>query len=70
MVRKSFQFQCRDCGGVEGYRSRPRNFVERYVLPGLFLRPVRCADCFRRSYQSCLVPVRERETELTHRAAA
>jgi hypothetical protein len=68
MVRK--QFQCRDCGSVEGYRSRPRNFVEKYVLPALYLRPVRCGDCFRRSYQPGFVLARERETQVTHRAAA
>ena len=52
MMRKSFQ--CRDCGSVEGYRSRPRNVVEKYVLPVLRLRPVRCADCFRDTYMFSL----------------
>jgi hypothetical protein len=69
MVRKPFQ--CKDCGSVQGYRSRPRNSIEKYLLPALFLRPVRCADCFRRSYQPGFVLVRERETQVTqHRAAA
>jgi hypothetical protein len=68
MVRKPFQ--CRDCGSFEGYRSRPRNFVERYILPALYLRPVRCGDCFRRSYQAGFVLVRDRETAIPHRAAA
>jgi hypothetical protein len=58
MVRKPFQ--CRDCGGVVGYRSHPRNIVEKYILPVLGLRRVRCADCFRRSYQPFFVIVRER----------
>jgi hypothetical protein len=34
-VRKPFQ--CRDCGSVEGYRSHPRNFIEKYILPVLGL---------------------------------
>jgi hypothetical protein len=69
MVSKPFQ--CRDCGSLQGYRSRPRTFTEKYVLPALGLRPVRCADCFRRSYQWAFIQVRERnESGLTHRAAA
>jgi hypothetical protein len=52
-MRKTFQ--CVDCGSVEGYRSRPRNVIEKYILPLLLgLRPVRCADCFRQSYQPFL----------------
>jgi hypothetical protein len=32
---------------------------------------VRCADCFRRSYEWVFVQVRERhESQVTHRAAA
>jgi len=53
-------FQCEDCGSVEGYRSRPRSFLERHVLPLLGLRPVRCGDCFRRYYRPSFVVVRER----------
>lgn len=69
MVSKPFQ--CRDCGSLDGYRSRPRSFIERYILPVFLLRPVRCGDCFRRSYQPVFVQVRERnETTVTHRAAA
>jgi hypothetical protein len=64
-------FQCEDCGSFEGYRSRPRTLTEKYVLPLLLLRPVRCGDCFRRCYRSIFVQVRARhESELTHRAAA
>jgi hypothetical protein len=63
-------FQCGDCGSVEGYRSRPRNVIEKYVLSVLGLRLVRCSACFRRSYQPFFVIVRERpEAEVTHRAA-
>ena len=67
----SRQFQCRDCGGLAGYRSRRRSFVEKYLLPLLLLRPVRCGDCFRRSYRPLFVPVRERnESDVTNQAAA
>jgi len=44
-------FHCQDCGGLTGYRSRPRNFLEKYLLPLTSFRPVRCGDCFRRTYQ-------------------
>lgn len=54
------QFQCRDCGSLVGFRSRPRSFGEKCVLPVLFLRPVRCGDCFRRYYRSIFMEVRER----------
>jgi hypothetical protein len=64
-------FQCRDCGSFDGYRSRPRSFSEKYLLPLLLLRPVRCADCFRRDYISMLVQVRERPSPgVTPRVAA
>jgi hypothetical protein len=67
----SRQFQCRDCGGLVGYRSRRRGFVEKCLLPLLLLRPVRCGDCFRRSYRPLFVPVRERgEAHVTDHAAA
>jgi hypothetical protein len=54
-------FYCRDCGGLTGYRSRPRNFTEKYLLPLTFLRPVRCGGCFRRTYQLIFVRVRPRQ---------
>lgn len=67
----SKSFQCIDCGSEVGYRSRPRTFLEKYVLPFLFLRPVRCGDCFRRSYMPVSVEVRERRhSHLADRAAA
>jgi len=53
-------FQCTDCGSVEGYCSRPRNFIEGNILPVLGLRPVRCGDCFLRSYQPLFVIVLDR----------
>jgi hypothetical protein len=45
---------------MNGYRSRPKNFTERYLLPLLLLRPARCGDCFKRSYQSAFAKVRPR----------
>jgi len=64
-------FQCVDCGSIEGYRSRPRNLIEKYILPVLGLRLVRCSDCFRRSHQPFFVIVRERsEAEVRRPTAA
>ncbi len=64
-------FHCQDCGSFDGSRSRPRNFSEKYLLPLVLLRPVRCADCFRRSYRSIFVQARERHSpEVTPRVAA
>jgi len=64
-------FLCQDCGSVEGYRSRPRNVIEKYLLPVLGLKTVRCSDCFRRSYQPFFVIVRERpEAEVKGRRSA
>jgi hypothetical protein len=64
------QFHCQDCGSLEGYRSRPRNFTEKYILPALFMRPVRCADCFRRTYQWLFLQVRERHGSDVNRHVA
>jgi hypothetical protein len=63
-------FYCRECGGFTGFRSRPRSFTEKYLLPLMFHRPVRCGNCFRRSYQSVFVPVRERPQPKKARGAA
>ena len=54
------EFHCRGCGGKEAYRSRPRGFFERYVLPLLLLQPVRCERCYHRSYVLSTIPVLER----------
>jgi hypothetical protein len=71
LIMLSRAFQCRDCGSFDGYRSRPRSFSEKYLLPLLFLRPVRCADCFRRYYRPMFEQVRERHSpEVTTRVAA
>jgi hypothetical protein len=57
-------FRCHRCGSYEGYTSRPRNFVETYIL-GLFsLRPARCADCYRRSWRPARVPLMSRRDNL------
>ena len=29
-------YECKDCGGFNGYRSRPKNLTERFLLPLLF----------------------------------
>jgi hypothetical protein len=57
------EFHCDDCGSVVGFRSRRRTFSERYLLPLFFLRPVRCAECFRRDYRLIFMPVRDRLPE-------
>ena len=53
----SRQYQCADCGGFEGYRSRRRNLLEKYILPLLMLQPVRCASCYRRTHVSMFAPL-------------
>ncbi len=54
------EFHCRGCGGQEAYRSRPRGFFEKYVLPLLLLQPVRCEHCYHRSYVLRTIPATER----------
>ncbi len=54
-------YQCPDCGGSDAYRSRRRNFLEKYLEPFLFLKPVRCVNCFRRTTVCIFVAARERE---------
>jgi len=66
----SKEFHCRDCGGGEGYRSRPRTAVEKYVLPLMWLRPVRCCGCFRRYWVPTFVHVRELSAPDSSRQAA
>lgn len=53
-------YRCRDCASEVGFRSRRRTFIERYLLPLFLLRPVRCAECFRRDYRSIFTIVHER----------
>jgi hypothetical protein len=59
------QFHCDDCGSNDGFRSRRRTFSERFILPVLLLRPVRCAECFRRDYRLLLVPVKLRLADVS-----
>jgi hypothetical protein len=54
---------CHDCGSEVGFRSRRRNFLERYLLPVMLLQPVRCGECFRRDYRLVFTQVRERLSE-------
>jgi len=53
-------YRCRDCGREVGFRSRPRTFMECYLLPLFLMQPIRCAACFRRDYWSIITRVRER----------
>ena len=53
-------YHCSDCGSEVGFRSRRRTLMERYLLPVLFLRPVRCGECFRRDYRLIFTAVRDR----------
>jgi len=63
MFSKQFQCHERYCAASEGYRSRPRTFFEKYFLPLFLLRPVRCANCFRRSYVYLWVHVPTRKSK-------
>ena len=64
LFQRYLEFRCGDCGGDTGFRSRRRSFTERYLLPIFLLRPVRCAECFRRDYRLLFVPVKDRTPEL------
>jgi hypothetical protein len=54
------EFHCRGCGFQKAYRSRPRGFFEKHVLPFLLLQAVRCGRCYHRSYVLRTIPARER----------
>ena len=56
-------FECQNCGGFNGYSSRPRSLAEKYILPLFFLRPVRCGDCSCRTFQNRFVPVQTRNVQ-------
>jgi hypothetical protein len=68
--QKFLEFHCEDCGGDMGFRSRRRSFSERYFLPIFLLRPVRCAECFRRNYRFIFVSVKDRLPETLKKVAA
>ena len=58
---RSFEeFHCRGCGAQEAYRSRPRSFFEKHVLPFLLLQAVRCERCYRRVYVWSTIPALDR----------
>jgi len=61
--RFSQPYYCEDCGSGVGFRSRPRTFTERYLLPLFLLKPVRCSECFRRDYRLIFTSVRDRLSE-------
>jgi hypothetical protein len=63
------EFRCPECGGSEGYRSRRRSFLERYFFPLVFLQPVRCVNCYRRTNVSRFVAVPERQAFAKRKAA-
>ena len=54
------EFHCRGCGAHEAYRSRPRGFFEKRVLPFLLLQAVRCEHCYHRGYVLRTIPALER----------
>src|ERR1700683_4452537 len=54
--QRYLEFHCDDCGSETGFRSRRRTFSERYLLPVFLLQPVRCSECFRRSYRLVFMP--------------
>lgn len=66
-LQRLFGFRCSDCGSDNVLRSRPRTFGERYLLPAFLLRPVRCAECFRREYRTIFMPARARAPETLQR---
>ncbi len=70
-----FPYRCAECGSPDGFRSRSRNVVERFLLPVFLLRPVRCGQCFHRDYRLIFTPVRDRLSDSSagirpHKAAA
>lgn len=68
-LRKYLEFHCEDCGSDKAFLSRRRTFSERYLLPIFLLKPVRCADCFRRDYRPVFVLVQERHREMVKKLA-
>ena len=67
--QRYIEFHCDDCGSNAAFRSRRRTFSERYLLPVFLLKPVRCAECYRRDYRLLFVPVKERIPEPVKRLA-
>ena len=65
LVRSNFR--CPDCGGADAYRSRRRTFLEKYIHPLFLLKPVRCANYFRRRNVLMFVTAREPESGTHYR---
>jgi hypothetical protein len=42
---------CPHCGSNEVFRSHRRGIMERYLLPIIKVRPVRCGSCDARFYR-------------------
>jgi len=63
-VRFFREFRCPQCGGREGYASRPRNLFEKFPLRWMFLGTARCGDCYRRAYVPVSVPLLPRPQPL------
>ena len=63
-------YMCHDCGSEVGFRSRSRNFLERYLLPIMLLQPVRCGECFRRDYRLIFTQVRDRLSDTPRMSSA
>jgi hypothetical protein len=57
-------YRCRDCASEVGFRSRRRSLIERFLLPLLLRKPVRCGECFRRDSRWIWIPVRDRLSEI------
>ena len=64
------EFRCRKCGSSEGYVSRPRNWVEKFILPSIGLQPARCGDCYERSWRRESVPLLPRKEPMKFDAEA
>ena len=54
------KFRCRGCGAQEAFRSHPRGFFEKHVLPFLLLQTVRCGRCDQRACVLRTIPALER----------
>jgi hypothetical protein len=64
------KFHCPTCGSEIVYRSRPRSFTERFLMPFALLRPVRCGECYRRTYATVFTGAKKRgDTHGLRRAA-
>jgi hypothetical protein len=61
-------YRCRDCASDVGFRSRRRSLIERFLLPLLLLKPVRCGECFRRDSWWIWTPVRDRLSDIPRAA--